>query len=340
MRALALLLITACGRDHFDPAHNIAFVTSTVHDPLTFGTDGSGADAICAQTASNAGLGGEYRALVATSSVPSFDHLGNARGWIRTDGTPLVDLVTDLQTGHLLHPLRIDENGEDLGTGAVTVATGSSLSGHVPNPGNCNDWSNPASTFGSGLARATGNDFIQDSTSQCTSTAHLYCFGVGFDAPLEVTPADGRLAFVTVEAYVPTGGLVGADALCASEASAAHLPGTFRALLGTQAASAASRFDLSGPTWVRTDGIALADSPLAFVNGDLATAPSVTAIGTEAIMTNVMTGGPVGVASPMSCGDWTGTGLTNSGNAEHASSNAFMVTTASCVGLPIYCLAE
>ena len=214
MRALALLVLAACGRDHFDPAHNVAFVTSTVHDPVTFGSDGAGADAICAQTASAAGLVGDYRAYVATTSVPAPDHLGNARGWIRTDGKPVADLVADLQTGHLLYPLRLDENGDD--QGPVTVATGAQADGSVSLGGNCSDWANAATNYAVGIPAATGGAWAASGGSSCASVAHLYCFGVGMSSPLGVEPASGRLAFVTIQAYVPTAGLAGADALCAS----------------------------------------------------------------------------------------------------------------------------
>ncbi len=43
--------------------------------------------------------------------------------------------------------------------------------------------------------------------------------------------------------------------MCATEASAAGLVGTFRALLATVSASAVSRFDATGARWVRIDGI-------------------------------------------------------------------------------------
>jgi hypothetical protein len=344
VRALALVVLAACGRDHFDPAHNIAFVTSTVHDPLTFGSDGAGADAICRQTATAAGLAGEYRAYVATTSVPATDHLGNSRGWIRVDGKPVADLVTDLQSGHLLYPLRVDENGEDLGPGFITVATGADLDGQASSSGNCGDWTAvAAATYSSGSPSASGTAWVEATPNLCTNLAHLYCFGVGLSSPLEVTPAPGRLAFVTVQSYAPTSGLglQGADDLCASEATAAQLPGTFKALLGTSTASAISRFDISGPTWVRTDGIPLADSALAFANADLTASPSVTALGTEAAVDNAMTGGDINVVGLNTCADWVGTaGGTLEGAAFFASARAFNVTSTGCTGAPIYCLAQ
>jgi hypothetical protein len=43
--------------------------------------------------------------------------------------------------------------------------------------------------------------------------------------------------------------------LCQSEANAAGFTGTFRALLATDGASAASRFDATRAPWVRPDGV-------------------------------------------------------------------------------------
>lgn len=43
--------------------------------------------------------------------------------------------------------------------------------------------------------------------------------------------------------------------MCAARASDAGLVGTFKALVSTTTASAASRFSTAGPPWVRTDGI-------------------------------------------------------------------------------------
>jgi hypothetical protein len=65
--------------------------------------------------------------------------------------------------------------------------------------------------------------------------------------------------------FDPSTGLAGADALCQSEATAASLAGagSFKALLSTSTASAASRFDMSmgSMPFVRPDGIKIADAP-------------------------------------------------------------------------------
>jgi len=330
--------LLACGRVHMDAAHNYAFVTSTVHDPTTFGADLSGADAICNQIADDAGLGTGYLAYLSTSTVTAPSRIGDARGWIRVDGEPFVDRVDDLTAGRLFRPLRVDEHGDDVGTAAGPVATGTD-NGGTPTE-NCGDWTNASMVYAAGDASLTTGGWSLSTGPSCATAARLYCFGTTYDTPLAVTPASGRRAFLTVEAFVPGGGLAAADALCASEAGLAGLSGTFLAMLPTSSATAASRFDLTGPTWVRLDGIPLAESPLAFVAGDLATSLSVTSAGSD-FTTTVLTGGDPGqLPDNTACSNWTDptSAATGVGVADAASKLAFSIDAGACSGDSIYCL--
>ena len=56
-----------------------------------------------------------------------------------------------------------------------------------------------------------------------------------------------------------------ADALCTSEATAAGLPGTYRALLATTGTTAASRFSTAGNPWARVDDVILAPTAAGFL---------------------------------------------------------------------------
>ncbi len=69
----------------------------------------------------------------------------------------------------------------------------------------------------------------------------------------------GNIAFVSTKNFTPGPGIgiAGADALCASEATSASLAGTYKALLATSTASAASRMTLAS-IYVRPDGIPIA----------------------------------------------------------------------------------
>jgi hypothetical protein len=85
-------------------------------------------------------------------------------------------------------------------------------------------------------------------------------------------PVAGRQAFVTVQTFaVDASGPAKADQLCATEAATAGLSGTFKALLAMTSQSAISRvpFSLTGPNWVRLDGVPLAALPLALAAGQI-----------------------------------------------------------------------
>jgi hypothetical protein len=335
---VVLVASVACGHEHIDPAHNYAFVTSTQFDPLTFGADLSGADAICNQAAANAGLGGGFVAYLSRAAAAAPTRLAGARGWVRVDGEPFVDRVDELSAGQLFYPLRIDEHGDDVGDSAGPIATATTNNGNGDR--DCVEWTSASDEYVAGQAALTIDGWADDGASTCGMPARLYCFGTRYDSPLTVTPTTGRRAFVTVQAFQVGSGLAGADALCANEAALAGLSGTFLALLPTSTATAASRFDASGPTWVRVDGVRLADSPLAFFAEDLAASPSVTAIGTQSDV-EVLTGGqPTQPPGDGTCKDWTDATVASAsgGRSNAASGAAFANGGGTCTTASIYCL--
>jgi hypothetical protein len=318
----ALLSATGlgCGRVGFDPAAsadaseasrdgaaiggNVAFVTSTTQTPVSLG-DLAGADVVCTARAADAGLEGTYVAWLSVGEVRALDRLAGARGWVRTDGRPLVDRAEGILLGRVLHPLRIDEHGEDVG-GTVLAATGTRGDGR-PGP-DCSNLTEPAGTIVFGRPDQTGRSLTEGpglaGEVACSEPLRLYCFGVDRAEALSYARQSGRVAFVS-SAFVVGGGLAAADAHCMGEAEAAGLTGNFVALLSTTTASASSRFDLLGPTWVRPDGIPVASTPAALVDGQLSTSISVTADGRH-VSGRVWTGG----LSPdrlgtSTCAEWT-----------------------------------
>ena len=255
--AIPLLLLTET------PQPNIAFVTSTSYDGNLGGL--AGADQKCQVLAEAAGLPANvYKAWLSTSAVDAKGRLGSARGWVRKDGKPFADTVADIVSGKIFYPLRIDENGVD--TGAYgTVWTGTDGDGTVyhypPDPiWTCSDWSSSSGTQVAeiGKSSAVAELFTASASISCSTPQRIYCFGTQNNAPVAVTPTVGRIAFVTTQTWIASGGLTGADNLCATEADTAGLSGTYKALLATNGASAASRFNTSGPPWVRPDGVAIA----------------------------------------------------------------------------------
>ena len=262
--ARALLLIAAsCGRLHFDDLHdaaatvgtdvvaldayagpNRAFVSSTV----TTGDFGfAGGDAMCQALADAAGLDGEFVALLwDQANTPPSSRLTGARGWVDPIGRPIADQPTDFDTAATLNPINHDETGQLVDDTAWTGHGGLS----------CADWTTQA---GIGIAAETyGMLYVATpDNSGCAATWHLNCVERGRSVPVTPVVATGRIAFVSETYFQSGGGLASADALCNSEASAAGLPGTYLAWLGSSAGDPELRFTLGGLPWRRVDGVLL-----------------------------------------------------------------------------------
>jgi hypothetical protein len=239
------------------------FVTSTLFDGNLGGL--AGADADCQSLADSAGLPGTFKAWLSTSTVSANTRLGSARGFVRPDGEPFADRVSDITSGKILNPPLIDETGANVGFAKVWTATASS--GAVIPGFTCLDWTDSTSSNQGDLGFSSGGPFLWTEAMSgivCSNALQrLFCFDTSNVKPLIVMPATGRFAFVTSNIFDTTSGIAGADTQCASEASAAGLPGTFKALLATSTTSAASRFDLSvgSAPYVRIDGIKIAEAP-------------------------------------------------------------------------------
>lgn len=225
----------------------------------------AGADAQCQSLATGAGLSGTFKAWLSTSTVDAGTRLGTARGFIRPDGQPFADLVSDITAGRILHPLIIDETGANIGF--RNVWTGTAPDGTVIAGSTCLDWTDSTNTKLGGLGFSSAGTFEWTDSSGALScnnaSQHLYCFDTSIVKPLTVSPTTGRIAFATVGNFDTSSGISGADTVCATQATAAGLVGTFKALLSTSSASAASRFNLGAGSlpYVRPDGIKIGDAP-------------------------------------------------------------------------------
>jgi hypothetical protein len=297
------------------PEPNYAFVTSTTVIPsLLFGFEG--ADLVCNQAAAAGHVPGTYVAWLSTSDTNAVDRIAGSEGWQRPDHMPVADLATDVATGHLLFPIRLDELGHDVGE--TTVATGTDPSGHlVPNLA-CADWRG-SGQYEMGAPDAELAVWTYSNTLNCGAMSRLYCFGIGTQVAVSPPRDVHPLGFVTSQPYALLSGLADADSTCSTVARAAGLSGNYRALLATSTASARSRFTRTGP-WYRRDGVAFTqdlktfDAPL-----DVTETGSHVAVG-------VLFGAPSpDVVSPMtSCGDWiNATGSTSTGNSARSIAAAF-----------------
>jgi hypothetical protein len=292
------------------------FVTSTSYGGNLGGL--AGADGMCAVAAARSGLPGHYVAWLATASASALSRLGNARGWIRTDGLPFADQTgapgtnIGIRNGQIFYSPSYDEFGNSTEFRIVNVWTGAHEDGSVISGYTCNDWmsDDPSVTGFTGLAVRGSGSWTDDGFGYCGSLYSLYCFEVDLSTTLILPPPAGRLAFLSTGTFATSGGIPAADSLCQDEATSAGLPNpsSFVALLSTTSASAAARVDLSGAPWVRPDGIPLTASAADLVRPPLQAAPSQHADGSYAtVEVFPQTGGSLATAGTdaSSCSNWT-----------------------------------
>ena len=129
------------------------------------------------------------------------------------------------------------------------------------------------------------------------------------NVPTAVSPADGRVIFVTSQTVSGDfGGVASADALCASLATAARLPGSFRAWLSGGGLSPSAAFSRGPTPFVMTSGVRVADHWDDFADGTINNPIIVDERGVQpASVDQVWTGtdtGGVPAASGANCGDW------------------------------------
>jgi hypothetical protein len=365
---IMLLSLAACGRLGFDPTgrasdgstsgddtlttegSNVAFVTSFLVVPGNIGGV-TAADTVCTNAASAAGLSGPFVAFLSSDTSHVADRLGGHRGWKRPDGLPITDTVADL-AGGVRHMVNMDERG-NLVLGVVAVATATNATAMLDaSQGTCGNWTVASATsVVGGRPDATSSEFANKGFfATCDMAAHLFCFGIRSNTPLDNMRVQGRIAFVSAAGWKPGGGRAAADAHCMSEATAAGLPGIYLALLPTNATSSAARFDLNGPAWVRVDGARVAATPTALMSQRLDTTLNLTASATPKDG-YVWTG--YGMKDALStgestCNDWTSSSsaaLGSLGDSRYGSGFLNDAAEGGNAGLcsatyPLYCLQK
>lgn len=291
---------------------NLAFIA---HGNTTNLGGLAGGDNLCASAAQAAGFQGTYRAWLSTTTVNAVDRLGTARGWVRPDGKPFADTIANLVAGKIYYPLALDAAGvfTDYVIMTGTGADGKYNAAH----GACLDWTSidNTATAAAGLSTRTSRFWTQDEggTIGCgTFFGDIYCLGIDQTTQITPPPPTGRIAFVSATKWLPGGGLASADAVCASEASAAGLAGTFKAALATSTAGALARFSATGAPWVRVDGAAITATIAAMFDPSLSyldTSINVTAAGAYvsegALFTDLAWSGPRLLGASNTCVDWT-----------------------------------
>lgn len=127
-------------------------------------------------------------------------------------------------------------------------------------------------------------------------------------ASITVNPISRRVFLTHTSINGNMGGLAGADALCAAEASAAGLSGTYKAWLSDDSTSAASRLTHSSYPYKEVDGTLIANNWDDLVDGGLQAPINKDATGANSGSINsfVWTGSnPDGSITGTSCTNWT-----------------------------------
>ena len=288
--------VVDAGRDQ----PNRVFVTRTA----VYGDFGglAAADALCAAEATAVGLDGTYVAWLSTSTVDARDRLAGSAGWIRTDGAPVAATVARLVGEEMFAAADRDVDGHQV---IGPVWTGTGPDGRLAPGQACDDWGSQLPDTVLGDPAAAMPYLTAAQRASCDVKARLLCFEIGHQAVVAPVPdpTATRHAFVS-RAQRSGVGVAPLDLLCAGEASAAGLPGTYRAAVATSTASVASRFVDDGRAWRRVDGTRVAGPGLLGVLAGYPAFVNQHADGTYASVA-IMTGAPsptvVGTAT---CDDW------------------------------------
>jgi len=148
------------------------FITDTPQNANFGGI--AGADALCADQATAAGLEGEFKAWLSTISSAVSDRVTYASGpYLLVDGTRVANDWDDLVDGSILAPVNLDANGT-LQVGEVwtgTLATGASHPGD-----DCAAFmSGSTGEALCGASSSTTATWTENITPACSTLLRLYC---------------------------------------------------------------------------------------------------------------------------------------------------------------------
>jgi hypothetical protein len=168
---------------------NIIFVSSTqttglIDLPGMTAGGLAGGDRICAKLASAANLPGTYVALLSASSggvtTNALSRVGAASGWVRVDGKPVANAITQFTTG-LFNPPLLTETGVDVSNMGISVWTGTTKAGVFQNQctiaGAVAPWSGQAGTVDFGFCNSTTPTALEVDVDSCQQMMRIYCLG-------------------------------------------------------------------------------------------------------------------------------------------------------------------
>lgn len=200
--------------------NNLVFVSSVTYPANLGGLDAY--DTECNRLATAAGINNEtgdaYRAWLSTSHVDARSRLGTARGFMRTDGQPFAD-TQDSFTATVPHqiftPLRIDENGNDVGFATAWTGTNSSGRHYL----SCGDWTSNSVADRGSIGQTIGGYQVwtEAGAPPCSTPRRIYCMTTSRSSPLTPPPVSGKLIFSSNSAVPANIGISGANARCQAD---------------------------------------------------------------------------------------------------------------------------
>ncbi|UCH80957.1 MAG: hypothetical protein JSW20_14660 [Nitrospiraceae bacterium] len=159
----------------------LVFLTSSLHNGNLGGV--SGADAICQNLATNAGLAGNYMAWLSDSSgnSPSTRFAKSDVPYILVDRTAIALDWDDLTDKSLLHTIDLTEQGNYVDIASVWGSRWDGTSGSTAPTDFCLDYTYSQYTFGDIIAGVGMNNktdwyWSGGGIGTCDATYHLYCF--------------------------------------------------------------------------------------------------------------------------------------------------------------------
>lgn len=149
------------------------FITNTAQTADFGGI--SGADELCANQASAAGLEGVFKAWLSTASSSVADRLTHSTGpYVLVDGTVIANDWDDLVDGSIAARFNLDASGQ-MQTGDVWTGTLTDGTSYPTN--DCNGFTNDSSGIAlCGTSSSTTSLWTQNITPACSTVLRLYCF--------------------------------------------------------------------------------------------------------------------------------------------------------------------
>jgi hypothetical protein len=137
-----------------------------------------GADGICQQAASYAGLGQkEWRAWLSTATASAITRIQHDGPYALVNGTLVAAAKSELSSGKLRHAIDTTEHNRQLGLNEALVWTGTAGDGTASSGDRCREWTLAADSFatvGSALSADVG--WTASSARSCEGLARMYCF--------------------------------------------------------------------------------------------------------------------------------------------------------------------